>query len=233
MIHCEPVLYDVYKGKSIAEHQQLGKMILHALDNGRACDRTLAVKNFFLFDNLFLINGTETHREVVHKVQKELRSGRNPDVLVEDINQGSLSPYQWEDKPAYCRKAQHEIQALISGTPRCRGRCKEIDSGEIEKKIAAANAALEENETMINRFIQQAGTCGGFSVSNSAKVKKVKNSSLNLRRNSTTKSDIVKELPRGTLLLVMNEVNGWYQVIDNKCSAGWVAGYLTRNARLR
>lgn len=211
-VHCEPIIYDFYKG-SVKEHELLGKMILDAIEKGNSCERNLAIKNFFIFDNLFWIRDSETHHKISEFIENE--SGRSIESIM-----GSLSPYSFEEISYYCRKVDEEIHDLYNGRSDCYGRCKKIDLEWFKRQAEK-----------IENFIKVIDNCLTSTTPKSSQVLKVKSNTLNLREAPTTQSSIVTKLQRGEFLRVIASKNDWYQIVDSKCNKGWVAGYLTSDAR--
>lgn len=209
-IHCEPILYDFYNG-SFEEHELLAKMILHAIENGTPCERNLAIKNFFIFDNLFWVRDSEIHHRISEFIEKEARM--KPGSI-----HGSLSHYNWEENATYCQKTEMEVQSLYYGQSWCEGRCKKIDLEVFERRAEKIEDTIRTTDKCLT------------SLSNK-KVIKVNSKTLNLRKAPTTSSAVVSKLHWGEFLRVVTSKNGWHQVVDTKCNKGWVADYLTDDAR--
>ncbi len=218
MIHCKPILTNKYKATP-KEHEILAKMIKKALKGPDYCDRNLATKSFFVFDQLFWLKGSELHNEIVDLIERRLKRP------VQEIK-GSMSVYNQEGKEDYCIIVNYEIKGMkLNGESRCiTDRCREIDMSPLEEKFR-----------LVASFINKTSKClpEDSKVSLKERVVQVKTKTLSLRVKPTPKSKKKKKLLRDELLLVKRVNNDWLKVIDKTCKEGWVAGYLTREARSR
>ena len=218
MIHCKPILTGKYKATP-KEHEMLAKMIKKALKGSDYCDRNLATKSFFVFDQLFWLKGSELHNEIVGLIEGRLKRP------VHEIK-GSMSVYNRDTKEDYCIIVNYEIKGMkLKGESRCiMDKCREIDMSPLEEKFRR-----------VASFINKTSKClpEDSKVSLKERVVQVKTKTLNLRVNPNPKSKRIKILLRNDLLLVKRVNNDWLKVMDKTCKEGWVAGYLTREARSR
>lgn len=218
MIQCKPILNRIYKATP-KEHELLAKMIKKALKGSDYCDRNLATKSFFVFDQLFWLKDSELRNEIV-----DLIEGR----LIRPVHEikGSFSVYERYTKEDYCIIVNYEIKGIkLNGESRCiTDTCRETDI-----------SPLEEISRRVNSFIIKTLKClpEDSKISLKAPVVQVKTESLNLRVRPDPRSTRIKKLFRHDLLMVQSVNNDWFKVIDKSCKEGWVAGYLTREARSR
>jgi hypothetical protein len=218
MIHCKPILTGTYKATP-KEHEMLAKMIKKALKGSDYCNRNLATKSFFVFDQLFWLKGSELHKEIVDLIESRLKRS------VHEIK-GSMSVYNRDTREDYCIIVNYEIKGMkLNGESRClTDRCREIDMSPLEEKFRR-----------VASFINKTSKClpEDSKVSLKERVVQVKTKTLNLRVKPDPNSRLIKKLLRDDLLLVKKVNNDWLKVIDKTCKEGWVAGYLTREARSR
>jgi hypothetical protein len=218
MIHCKPILTGKYKATP-KEHEMLAKMIKKALKGSDYCDRNLATKSFFVFDQLFWLKESKLHNEIVGLIEVRLKRP------VHEIK-GSMSVYNRDTREDYCIIVNYEIKGMkLKGESRClTDRCREIDMSPLEEKFRR-----------VASFINKTSRClpEDSKVSLKERVVQVKTETLSLRAKPTPKSRLIKKLLRNDLLLVKKVNNDWLKVIDKTCKEGWVAGYLTREARSR
>ena len=218
MIHCKPILTGRYKATP-KEHEMLAEMISKALKGSDYCDRNLATKSFFVFDQLFWLKESELHNEIVDLIEGRLKRP------IHEIK-GTFSVYERDPKEDYCIMVNYEIKGMkLHGESRCiTDRCVETDI-----------SPLEEKSRRVASFINKTSRClpKGEKLSQNERVVQVKTESLSLRVKPTPKSGLIKKLLRNDLLLVRKVNNDWLKVMDKTCREGWVAGYLTREARSR
>lgn len=214
-IHCTPIVEEQYKA-TLAQHKDLARMIVHALDNGDECDRNLAVKNFYIYDQLFWLRGTEVHDEIKSQVAVLLGL---PDSTV---MAGTVPLWDWKKRDIYCKTVARQIAAVKGLKPFQAGRGRKIDLSRLKKKAAK-----------VDRILGKTDKCLSVK-SNPADVEllRVTGNNLALRSKQTTKSKALKRFKLGTFLRVLKFAdNGWAHVIDRKCTRGWVAVHRTKDAR--
>ena len=131
-IHCLPILDEQYKA-TLSQHKDLARMIGHALKTGNECDRNLAIKNFYMFDQLFWLRGTKTHDEIQDMIGESLGFS--------DLNlvQGYLAHWDWSNRDAYCKTVAKQIATMKAFKPRRRGLGRKIDLSRLEKRAKQVN----------------------------------------------------------------------------------------------
>jgi hypothetical protein len=229
MIHCDPVVIGGHQYKATeTQHEILSRMIDEALKSEDACDQNLAVKNFFMFDQLYWIKDRPKYKDIVDRIEK---------VIGRPISQvrGELPTFRpfykvsgGFDNEKYCQTVIEEIQAIReSGRVSCyRGnaevKCKRIDLSRFERK-----------EEAISSFISATNSCsnGMEQADSTANVIQVESDILNLREGWSRDHSIVKTLKKGEFLRVIGDHGEWFKVLDTECRQGWVAGYLTIDAK--
>lgn len=217
MIHCVPVLKEQYSA-SMEEHRALAEMLDKALEDPDPCHRDLAVKNYFVFHQLFWLWGSEGHDNLRKRIMDRL------DLPDSHVVEGGMPPFDYSPKEAYCAEAGRQIDRL-------RGRAYPCAEGEC---IPTGLKPLALQSQRVSAFIKKVDACEAPIASDDLEpdVVVVTFEGLNFRARGTTQSDILKELPAGALLKVIkNTRHGWLNVVDADCATGWVAGNSTRNAR--
>jgi hypothetical protein len=166
MIHCEPILAGKYKATP-KEHEMLAEMVKKALKGSDYCDKNLATKSFFIFDQLFWLKDKELHNEIVDLIEGRLKRP------VHEIK-GSLSVYERDEREDYCIIVNYEIKGMkLNGESRCiTDKCRETDI-----------SPLEEKSRRITSFINKTSKClpEDSKVSMKEPVVQVKTNTLNLR----------------------------------------------------
>lgn len=202
---------------TFAQHELLAKMIGAALASGDPDERNLAVKNFFIFDQLFWLRGSEVHTHIAAEVESVL--GRP----VSDVK-GTLSVFDFRVPEAYYQSVRAELQRLASGrlASAWGARQKEIDLRPLQLKA-----------TSITDFVHCTDACvpQGSTLGSSVQVYQVQGAVLNLRSQPTTESSTVRRLQQGELLRAVEVSGDWTQVLDQECGIGWVATRLVADAR--
>ena len=215
MIHCMSVTQK-YKATP-SEHEALARMIKKGLKAMDYCDKALAIKNFFLFDQLYWLKGTKLYDEIVAVIETKIKRS------IQEIS-GELSLYEQEDREDYCARAGYEVKAMIwNAESICiKKNCRKIDI-----------IHLEEKSKRISRFIQYTRKCFKYTLDMDAQdhIVQVNSDTLNMRRQPAPRDTMVTTLQRGDFLFVTSKRGDWLKVVDKRCKEGWVAGYLTRNAR--
>ncbi len=216
MVHCKPVLTGSYKATP-GQHEALANMIKKGLTAFEYCDRNLATKNFFIFDQLFWLQGTDIHNEIVTVIENKLKRP------LHEIK-GTMSLYNRESRTDYCSYVNYEIKGMQwNGEAVCNKKiCKEINLTPLKEKSILVSSFI--NET--HKCLKEKDKASGID-----KIVKVKSKTLNMRSKPSTKSSIVRQHNNGEYLLVNTIKNDWLQVMDKNCSTGWVAEHLTFDAR--
>lgn len=214
-IHCGPVTRQ-YKATP-SEHEALARMIEKGLKAMEYCDRVLAVKSFFLFDQLYWLKGTGQYDELVSVIETKIKRP------VQEIS-GELSLYEQEDRKDYCSRVGYEIKGMIwNAESVCITKhCRTIDISH-----------LKEKSQHISAFMKRAGKCAGDTRDPGAKdhIVQVNTDTLYIRKQPAPRDTVLATLQRGDFLLVTSKRGDWLKVVDRRCREGWVAGYLTKNAR--
>jgi len=224
MMHCEPIIFegDFYKA-SPKEHELLAKVILDALNDNDSCVQFLAVKNFFIFDNLSQVQEKKIYKDISRKIEKIV--GRP----VNDVK-GHLSAYAFQSYQQYCGIVEKEINGLIEGDKfSCygRGECKPVNFSHPEEKT---QKIIEQKKAQkIIEPPKKTEPCPEKSAS--GLILKIKKDTLNLRSEPNTRCKIVGELTKNDLLYVIKKEGEWFYISTEKCKKGWVAGYLTKDAK--
>ncbi len=215
-INCKPAVTTSYKATP-TEQESLAKMISKGLKSLDYCDRSLATKNFFLFDQLFWLQGSDVYDEIVTNI--EARISRPVHTVT-----GELSLYEGEEREDYCARVNFEIKGMkwVSESKCITDTCKQIEISAFKEKLGR-----------IASFTRQTDKCTVEKSETSLRdrIVEVQSKTLTLRKKPAPTGTVLGKLKRDDLLLVKSEKNGWLHVINKKCKEGWVGGYLTKNAR--
>lgn len=214
-IHCRPVARHYRATPS--EHEALARMIKKGLNAMDYCDRVLAVKSFFLFDQLYWLKGTELYDELVSVIETKIKRP------VQEIS-GELSLYEQEDRDDYCARVGYEIKGMIwnSESVCITKHCRTIDISR-----------LEEKSKRLSSFMKRAVKCLNDTTDRGTKnhIVQVNTDTLYIRKKPAPRDTVLATLQRGDFLFVTSKRGDWLKVLDRRCKEGWVAGYLTKNAR--
>ena len=203
MIHCEPVLSNEYDA-SKKQHELLAKLIENALNKQNKCFNHLAIKNFFVFDRLFQIEDDSIYNRITKTIESKIN--RN----VNDIT-GSIALFNFEEQSDYCKKVDMEIDQIIhKGTISTHGK----GGTKLVKDVSFFNQQI----SVMEEFKQK--TKKHLLDDKEYEVIQVKNPSLKFREKESTKSAM--------LLLIKPHKNGWYYVVDENGTKGWVSGEYTQ-----
>ncbi len=217
-INCKTLITKNYKATP-SEQESLAKMIRKGLKSIEYCDRSLATKNFFLFDQLFWLQGSEVYNEITADIEDRINRP------VESVS-GELSLYEGEGREDYCARVNYEIKGMQwNGESKCiTNECKGIEISSFKVKLGR-----------IASFTHQADECFDeeSKIAPSDKIVQVKSETLTMRKTPHPKGAGILKLKRADLLLLKSEKNGWLRVMNKNCIVGWVGGYLTKDARGR
>ena len=215
-VHCEHIVFNYYKATP-RQHELLAQMIAHALNSDDPCDHNLAIKNFFIYDQLFWLKHMDIHKQIKTDVESILKQ---PSGKIS----GSLSMYDFEDHESYCTKVHTEISQMKLGSVQCSDddKCKRIDLSNIERKAG-----------LVTSFIKETNACLRVQMDNplDVQVLRVKTERVNVRSKPSTGGKIINTLKTGDFLRVVRSANEWFLVLGNDCQIGWIAGYLTEEGR--
>jgi hypothetical protein len=103
-LHCEPILSQQYK-RTEEQHQLLLEILNDVFMNGNDCMKLMAIKNFFLFDELK--NSKSFDREMV-ELWIEAQSSRK--YVSSFYHKIKFKPYDYTDIEEYCKKTEQEIE---------------------------------------------------------------------------------------------------------------------------
>ncbi len=190
-------------------HQLLGKVLLKQLHEERVvCRRLLAVKSFFLFDQLYWVSDTEGYKDIKAAVEQILGMPISRVKGRLDFYDGS------ESRKQYCTELKERVESLQHdgfwlGT---------------EKEINLAPLILEDDK--VYRFMKWTKKCKNKKEeagTQEERFAKVNATSLNMRVNPSRSAAIVRKLPNAELLRLLKRTKEWAEVVDMNCQRGWVA----------
>ncbi len=192
-------------------HQLLGKVILKQLQEERVlCRRLLAVKSFFLFDQLYWISDTEEYKDIKAAVEQIIG------MPVSRVSGGLDFYKEGMKQKQYCSVVKDHIDSL------------QHDGFwlGVEKKIDLAPLILEDDK--VYRFMKWTKRCKESREKTKERFAKVRATSLRLRAEPSVDGSVVRNLPKGELLRLGAKLHysgtvSWVQVWDMNCETGWVA----------